>query len=170
MCTELGEVTRGAVLVALLYLVVRELDKGVVLLGQLGVEDAIVLFSDVVLTLLDHPLADQADLTEGEQGLVPARRGGHQGRRSGGGRRTVGALAGIESQLLPSVQLLDLLADVAGDLFGGELGGDVPERRRGGLGRRLEDLGVRGHDRCASSSLGAPSGGALERIPIVASF
>lgn len=170
---ELGEITRGAVLVSLLDLVVRELDERVVLLGQLGVEDAVVLLPDLALPLLDHALADQAHLPEGEERLITGR---GQGRGSGGagrGRRSGpvrAALAGVELELSPPVQLLDLLADVAGDLLRRELGGDVAEGGRGGLGRGLEDLRVRRHDRGASSSLRAAAGRALQRIPLVASL
>lgn len=46
----------------LLKLVVREFDKGVVLLSQLKRQDSVVLFADLCLTLLKHPLANEAHL------------------------------------------------------------------------------------------------------------
>jgi hypothetical protein len=47
---------------AFLYLIVRELDKGVILFRELGVQDMVILFSNLTLTFFQHALTNQTNL------------------------------------------------------------------------------------------------------------
>lgn len=112
-------------LVATLYLIVCELDEGIVLLGQLGGQHGLVALPQLVLALLDHALADELHLLEREQGLLAVT---HQVRRAvraaralrshlGSARlRILHAFQGGRSdrQLFALVQSLDLVAQVLG--------------------------------------------------------
>jgi len=54
----------------LLNLVINKLDKGIILLGELLLEDVIVLGPDLLHPLLAHPVRDHDHLLQGEDRLL----------------------------------------------------------------------------------------------------
>jgi len=74
----------------LLNLVINKLDKGIILLGELLLEDVIVLGPDLLHPLLAHPVSDHDHLLQGEDRLLAVL----VSRDGGGGPGPHGGAAG----------------------------------------------------------------------------
>lgn len=121
--SNLREVTGNAVFVSLLYLIIREFDESVVLLSQLGIEDAIIFELDFGFSIFYHAFADQTNLSESEERLIPTGRS-HETRSFGPGRGscrsssgTIRTVASIKFQLLSSMELFNFFSNIFSDLF-----------------------------------------------------